>query len=890
MAFLRQPDAALAGKYLAATGQYIEMYRQLIGPYPYGKFALVENFWETGYGMPSFTLLGPRVIRFPFILHSSYPHEILHNWWGNGVYVDYASGNWSEGLTSYLADHLLKEQQGQGAEYRRETLQKYTDYVRGERDFPLTEFRGRHSAATQAVGYGKTLMLFHMLRQRLGDSAFIEALQRFYRQHLFQVTRFDEVAKTFGQISSQSLGAFFKQWVERAGAPFLRIHQARVEPVGEEYLLTATIEQLQPGKAYQLELPLAIYLEGVDKVYQTRISMLEKTHSLKLRLPARPLRLDVDPQFDLFRRLHRNEIPPALSQAFGADRALAVLPSQAPKAVREGYAALARTWQHERGNLEIITDDSLNKLPADRAVWLFGWENRFRPVLNKALADYAYTADAGDVRLAGNELHRGQHSVVVLARHQESPDHALAWIATDKVAAMPGLARKLPHYGKYSYLGFTGNEPENVVKGQWPVVNSPMSVLLTKDQTSIKAELAPRKPLVELPPLFKAQRMMQDIGYLADPKMAGGGLGTPALDQAAQYIADEFQAAGLKPAGDAESYYQTWTAQIGEPERTVTLRNVVGRFPGTHPELPKVVVGAHYDHLGRGWPDVHQGDEGKVHPGADDNASGIAVMLELARVLGPQWRPKRTVVFVAFTAEEAGKLGSAHYVRELGDSPANRVMAMINLDTVGRLGAGELLVLATESAREWAHIFRGAGFVTGVPVKTVAHDIGSSDHTSFLEAEIPAVQLFTGAHADYHRPTDTTDKIDPSGLVKTASVLKEAVEYLASRAEPLSAKQLAKHGEPDNEPRPSRRVVLGTVPDFSWAGQGVRLAGVTPGTPAEAVGLQKNDIIIQLNDTAIDTLADFANVLRTLKAGDSLTIEFLRGQQQQVVTAHVVAR
>jgi hypothetical protein len=891
MAFLRQPDEALARKYLAATGQYIEMYHQLIGPYPYGKFALVENFWETGYGMPSFTLLGPQVIRFPFILHSSYPHEILHNWWGNGVYVDYISGNWAEGLTSYLADHLLKEQQGQGAEYRRETLQKYTDYVRGERDFPLTEFRGRHSAATQAVGYGKTLMLFHMLRQQLGDSVFIEALQHFYRQHLFQATSFDEVAKTFSQISGQSLGPFFKQWVERTGSPFLRVRQARVEPVDEEYLLTAIIEQLQPGKAYQLELPLVIYLKGVDKVYQTRISMPEKIYHLKLSLPARPLRLDVDPQFDLFRRLHRNEIPPALSQAFGAERALAVLPSQAPAAVREGYAALARLWQHERGNLEIITDGSLSELPTDRAVWLFGWENRFRPILNEALADYDYKADRDGVRIEGNELHRGQHSVVILARQQDNPDHALAWIATDKVAAMPGLARKLPHYGKYSYLGFIGTEPENVVKGQWPVVNSPMSFMLTKDQTSIRAELPSRKPLAELPPLFKAQQMMQDISYLTDPKMAGRGLGTPELEQAAQYIADEFQAAGLKPA-EVGSYYQTWTAKVGEPEQVVTLRNVVGMFPGTDPELPKVVVGAHYDHLGRGWPDVHQGDEGKVHPGADDNASGIAVMLELARVLGPRWQPKRTVVFAAFTAEEAGKLGSAHYVRELGNLPANSIMAMINLDTVGRLGAGELLVLAADSAGEWIHIFQGAGFVTGVPIKTVAHDIGSSDHTSFLEVGIPAVQLFTGAHADYHRPTDTLDKIDPSGLVKTASVLKEAVEYLASRVEPLSSKQSAERGQANDGPQPSpgRRVVLGTVPDFSWVGQGVRLSGVTPGTPAEAVGLQKNDIIIRLNDTPIGTLADFANILRTLKAGDPLTIGFLRGQQQQVVTTHVVAR
>ena len=124
LVYLHEMDEAMAKKYLTATAQYVEMYRGLIGPYPYGKFALVENFWETGYGMPSFTLLGPQVIRFPFILHSSYPHEILHNWWGNSVFVDYESGNWCEGLTAYLADHLIQEQRGKGHEYRRSTLQK----------------------------------------------------------------------------------------------------------------------------------------------------------------------------------------------------------------------------------------------------------------------------------------------------------------------------------------------------------------------------------------------------------------------------------------------------------------------------------------------------------------------------------------------------------------------------------------------------------------------------------------------------------------------------------------------------------------------------------------------------------------------------------------------
>ena len=131
--YLRSPDAALAERYLEATAHYVQLYTQLLGPYPYGKFALVENFWETGYGMPSLALLGPRVIRFPFILHSSFPHEILHNWWGNSVYLDPAGGNWSEGLTAYLADHLVQEQRGRGADHRRTALAKIRELCRRRR-------------------------------------------------------------------------------------------------------------------------------------------------------------------------------------------------------------------------------------------------------------------------------------------------------------------------------------------------------------------------------------------------------------------------------------------------------------------------------------------------------------------------------------------------------------------------------------------------------------------------------------------------------------------------------------------------------------------------------------------------------------------------------------
>ena len=241
MVFLRTPDQALAAQYLDATVRYIEMYGKLIGPYPYKKFALIENFYETGFGMPSFTLLGPKVIRFPFIITSSYPHEILHSWWGNSVFPDYEKGNWSEGLTAYLSDHLLKEQQGEGAEYRQTTLQKYADYVSEERDFPLTAFRSRHSSSSEAIGYGKSLMFFHMLRQELGDTVFTEGLRDFYRKNIFRFATFTDLQKSFEHVSHKDLQPEFDQWITQSGAPELKISDVSRNQTKREILCYSNV-------------------------------------------------------------------------------------------------------------------------------------------------------------------------------------------------------------------------------------------------------------------------------------------------------------------------------------------------------------------------------------------------------------------------------------------------------------------------------------------------------------------------------------------------------------------------------------------------------------------------------------------------------------------------
>ena len=506
MVFLREPDAALAQQYLDATGQYIAMYSRLLGPYPYAKFALVENFWETGYGMPSFTLLGPQVIRFPFIIHSSYPHEILHNWWGNSVYVDYDHGNWSEGLTVYLADHLIQQQQGLGAQYRRSALQKYTDYVRQGsvskgRDFPLSEFRSRHSSATEAVGYGKSMMLFHMLRQQYGDATFVRALRQLYGLYRFKLTSFDDVQRVFSDTVGSDLKPWFAQWVQRTGAPTLHIQNVKVKPHGNLYSVTFTLQQTQKAPAYALNIPLAIQLAEQDMAYQTNVSMMAKTQDFSVEVSAQPLRLVLDPEFDVFRRLDSREIPAAMSQGFGAEHGLIVLPAAAPVGLRNAYRALAQTWQkHQAGEFDIKLDTDVDTLPSDRAVWLLGWNNRFVAQMQQALRLNPVKVQAQQLSIAGKHFDKQKHSLVLAARNPANTQQTLLWLATSNAKALPGLARKLPHYRKYSYLAFAGDAPTNIAKGQWDVTDSPLWVTLTGGQTKLFAlTLKPRKALAQLP-------------------------------------------------------------------------------------------------------------------------------------------------------------------------------------------------------------------------------------------------------------------------------------------------------------------------------------------------------------------------------------------------------
>lgn len=885
MVFLRTPEESLASQYLEAAGQYLHLFSRLIGPYPYSKFALVENFWETGYGMPSFTLLGPTVIRFPFILHSSYPHEILHNWWGNGVFVEYSKGNWCEGLTAYLADHLIKEQNNQGEEYRRTCLQKYTDYVRRKDDFPLSSFHSRHSSAEEAVGYGKCMMMFHMLRLELGDNLFLRGLQDFYQAFRFKRASFDDLRKSFEAVSGKNLVRFFDQWVKRTGAPSLLLKEAEAKEVpGKGYELRFTLLQNQWEEPFQMRVPVAIRLRGRDVPLETAVALEKREERFLLSLPGPPVRIDIDPRFDLFRRLDRRETPPALSQMFGAQRVLILLPSRAQGALAEGYRTLAEKWAGGTDkNIRIALDTEFEHLPEEGAVWIFGWENAHLAALRSATDGYDFVLGEGECRFGKDMASRENHSIVVAARYPRFQECTLSWLGTEEPAALQGLARKLPHYGKYSFLVFEGKEPSNVAKGQWPVVNSPLRARIEgagEGEGGGKSVLPPRKALGYLAPLFSQERLMRHVSFLASDEMKGRGFGTPELDRAAEYIRDRFQEASLKPGGHSGSYFQVWEERGGPENRPAVLRNVIGILLGTRNEWARqsVVVSAHYDHIGLGWPEVHAGDEGKVHNGADDNASGVSVLLELAAVFARERRRPRSIVFVAFTGEEAGRLGSRHFVETYRLFPPEEAMGNVNLDSVGRLGEKGVILLGAGSAREWPFLFRGSSMVAGIPCESVSKDFGSSDQSSFLEAGVPAVQVFTGAHPDVHRPTDDVEKIDGAGLVKVALLVREAVSYLAEREEPLTS--LLSEGQTGTgssaQAQSGRNVKTGSIPDFSYSGEGVRIGSVSPGSSAEKAGAMAGDIILKIDDQTVRSLGEYAKALARYSPGDEVTLTVLR--------------
>lgn len=380
-----------------------------------------------------------------------------------------------------------------------------------------------------------------------------------------------------------------------------------------------------------------------------------------------------------------------------------------------------------------------------------------------------------------------------------------------------------------------------------------------------------------------AARIRSDISWLADDARDGRGVGTAGLDSAAQYLARAFARIGLDRPWSS-GYLQAFRIDSSAPAAAHTgvggdaVENVVGVLPGRGSMAGQVVVvGAHYDHLGfGGFGALDDPDStGTVHNGADDNASGTAAVLEIARMLRRREAPnRRTIVFIAFTGEELGLIGSSHYVQH-PVFPDDSTFAMVNFDMVGRLRGEKLTIFGVKTAEEFPGLVDSLNRRYRFHLAASGDGWGASDQASFYGAHIPVLFFFTGMHEDYHRSTDDVAKINAAGEARVAAFGADLVWSLATRATPLTFVDIP--APPPSAYATGGGAWLGTVPDMTESPGGVRLSGVRAGSPAETAGIKAGDIITLIGDTTVTDLYAMTRALGAYKPGDVVKVRVLRG-------------
>lgn len=308
------------------------------------------------------------------------------------------------------------------------------------------------------------------------------------------------------------------------------------------------------------------------------------------------------------------------------------------------------------------------------------------------------------------------------------------------------------------------------------------------------------------------------------------------------------------------------------PKRSLT-RNVVGLLPLASTAREAVVVGAHYDHLGLGATgSLDPAPDGKIHHGADDNASGVAGVLDLARRFAARTEPaQRSIYFVAFGAEEMGVLGSSYLVKN-PPRPLERIAAMVNLDMIGRLREDTLEVHGAGTSPLFKPLLEEADRTAGLKLKLHEGGYGPSDHSPFYAAGRPVLFVFTGNHADYHRPSDTADKIDAEGIAKVLGLVEPVVSALATSPAPIAFTRVAAEKEQGAGGARGFRVWVGGIPDYSEERPGVTFSGVTPGSPADKAGIKGGDVLVKFGPKEVRNIYDYTYALAERKPGDVVTV------------------
>lgn len=427
-AYFFKEDIDLSNTYIDYTKKYLAMYESMLTPYPYRRFAIVENILPTGSSMPTFTLLGNQVVRLPFIVKTSLGHEILHQWFGNSVYIDYVSGNWAEGLTTYLSDHYYAALEGKDIAYRKQILVDYNAYVHSDNAMPLIDFQSRSNKAQSVVGYGKGAMLFHGLRRLHGDDIFYAAIKDFIRQNRFRKASWLDIQHAFERATGEKLYTYFGDWLTRKSIPRLQVENAQLYV--EQGQLKLGFDLLQEEGPYPLHIPITSHM-GKRKDTQW-VELKNSKKRLALVINELPDRVVMDDDYALMRQLAPEEIPPVLAGIMGKEKLIVVIPS-----IRHStYQPLIHTL-----GVKTMTYVAPDKITFDQiqknSLLIAGNDN---PVVDILLGKQTVSENGLYLKVYKNPYNESERVVFVHAADQQEAQ---------------AVQHKIPHYGKYTELAFT---------------------------------------------------------------------------------------------------------------------------------------------------------------------------------------------------------------------------------------------------------------------------------------------------------------------------------------------------------------------------------------------------------------------------------------------------
>ena len=441
--YFHRDNAQLAAGYLESSARYLDLFGARIGAYPFSAFHVVSAPLPVGLGFPNFTYMGKRVLALPFIRHTSLGHEVLHSWWGNGVYTDYAAGNWSEGLTTYMADYAFAEARD-AAKARDMRFRWLRDYAAlpPDRDRPVVAFDFKRHDAAQVVGYHKVAFVFHMLRNRIGDPAFEAGLRRFWRGHKFRKAGWPDLKAAFAKESGQDLALFFDQWLHRKGAPTLAVEKVDVTPSGDGYRVGFSL--LQDLSTYRLRVPVTVRTRSGET--RTVVALQGRSRRTYIDVADVPLSLSVDPDYDVFRRLDPREAPPILRDVTLSADARAVVAAEGPAA------------DHARALAARLLDTSSPVVDSEQV------RGTSHPLLIVGVGDAPTQLLVALGLPEVPDAIAGRGTARVWAGR--SRDRPYVVVAADDSAGLAALLRPLPHYKRRGYLVFEGARAVDV--GNWP--------------------------------------------------------------------------------------------------------------------------------------------------------------------------------------------------------------------------------------------------------------------------------------------------------------------------------------------------------------------------------------------------------------------------------------